>query len=369
MRPNPWKKMTVGKERASDYRKDGGKGEHLVGNNGEINASSRQELMKEIANLAKLVAQGEVMSNRQQRYAETSAEEKRELRETVEAAFHDRKGDAWLELGALIGAEINESGERDGFMRRLMLKGEATQGMPPRIRVRRKDTRAIAVSSDGASLQSQLLRGYYMHPPEFYVRGRISIGEIELNQGPGDLLDEKFFELQEQVLVKEDKLFLALANDVVGVENDLLYISGGFTPSALTALKGGVTEWGLPAATILMATDVQNNMLGSSAFATWFDPISQHDIVMTGEIGRVVGCSVITDAFRDQALKVLTRGDIWVFGNPENLGAYTDRGPIQTQELNTTITDARPGRGWDFHEILSLTLGNARAVAKGSLQY
>ena len=54
---------------------------------------------------------------------------------------------------------------------------------------------------------------------------------------------------------------------------------------------------------------------------------------------------------------------MYVLGTPEYLGAYTERGPIESTDINGAYKGVA-GRGWFFNSTLSCAVHNARAVVK-----
>ena len=105
----------------------------------------------------------------------------------------------------------------------------------------------------------------------------------------------------------------------------------------------------------------------STFLADWsglINPVAQHELLLTGQLGTVLGMEVISDAFRHEQHKVLSSGEMYVIGAPENHGQYSDRGGIESQPLDGS-NEAVPGRGWFMTESLSMVIANARSVAKG----
>jgi hypothetical protein len=114
----------------------------------------------------------------------------------------------------------------------------------------------------------------------------------------------------------------------------------------------------------LMAADFWNDITGNTQFSAWFDPVTKYEIVTTGELGQMLGLTFITDGFRQEQLKVLEPGDIYLVGDPLMHGGYTDRGPVQSQEV-ANYSDGTAARGWFMFEDLSMVIANARSLIKG----
>lgn len=342
-----------------------GSGENIVGAGGEINAGSTQELMQRLVEMANLVQAGTITLKNEESTDSRKLREKR--REVLTAAYQsERNSREWQELGAAIAADLLESADREGLMRRTFHRVPLSQGEEPRIRVRYKDVVAI-VSSSAVDSRAVYLRQRYLRPDEWYIDANIRVEERELAQGSGDILEEKFYESQEAIMVAEDRRMKRLFDDSVGIANNLQILAGGLSPSALQQMRDQVIRWNLPTQTLMIASDVLDDIVGqgSGTFNNYFDPVSQYEIIQTGKIGTLLGMEVVTDAYREPFLKVLDRGDIYVTSSPQMLGAFTDRGPVQSREVDA-FRDGSPARGWYFFELIAMVLHNARAVCKGT---
>jgi hypothetical protein len=344
--------------------------ERLVGANGEFNASNKQDLLQTLTTLANLVQSGDVTTSP---YAALSSAERKELvtariahtANTFYKYLHKEEGGErdWAEIGAALSGELTELADREGFMRRLYHRVDVAQGSIPRIRVRSKSVTAIYAASDTQFYPIQA-RDKYLLPPEFYIKANLRVEEREIAQATGDILEDKFFEGQEQIMRQEDKVWKNLTDGLVGVSNYLQYLAGGLTPANVSVMQQQVNRWSLNATNMLIANDVLQDITGSVAFGSWFDPVSQYEIVTTGQIGTLLGMSLITDAYREPRLKVLNAGEVYILAAPDTLGAFTDRGPIQSVPVDS-YHDGVPARGWSMYELVAMVGHNPRALCKG----
>lgn len=336
--------------------------ERLVGHNGEINANSRADLAKNLAIILEMASSGVIAPAEPNTVKPANSEQRRA---ELANAYQDTTTGNWLEMGATIAGEVSEVATRDGFMRRLMFKFDApTQG---RILIRVRNNQVMAMIAGSPShMWPRWIRenDRYIEPPEFYVKANIRVDEIELRQSPGDILEEKFIETTQSIMVQEDRTLKTLMDQAVTQFGQLQYLAGGLTPSNLGLLKAEVDRWGLPSQSILMTTDGMADLTTSAAFGTWFDPVSQFEVVSTGKVGNILGCQVLTDAWREPTLKVLNAGEVYILAAPELFGVYTDRGPVDARAVDN-YADGMPARGWTFFEILSMVAFNAKAIAKG----
>lgn len=334
-----------------------GSREALIGRNGEINASSRTDLMQKLVEIAGMIQEGEIATDAQLNAAETAAAR----RETINEAFHEPT--RWAELGAAIALDINSRLEREGFMRTILARADLQENSGlPRIRVREKNVMAV-ISRGPVQVYPRYIRDKYITAEEFYISSLPRVEEIELRQGSGDILEEKYFEGLEAILVKEDQTVVKMLRDTDGLYNPVTYFSGNFTPSLLNTAKQNIERWRLPVSGIILAYDLINDLVAGSDYSTWFDPISKWEIVQTGRIGRLLGMEILTDGYREPTLKVLDPGEALILTTPEYLGGYTDRGPVQSRPVDE-FDKLIPARGWNMMEILSMVVASAKGVSR-----
>lgn len=333
--------------------------ERIVGNNGEINAGSKKELLNRLVEIASMVEGGDVITD--EGSVVSKAEVAAERAQILNEAYHDDK--AWAELGSAIAYDIDTRLEREGFMRSVLMRGEVNEGSIARIRVKERYVTAI-VSRGVAQVYPQYNRDRYIIAEEFYVTSTPRVEVIELHQGSGDILEEKYFQGLEAIFVGEDRTLTKQLRAADGIYNDLTYFNGVWSQTTLQAVKQKVEEWHIPATTCLVAIDLLSDVNAGTNFSTWFDPISKWEIVKTGRIGSVLGLSLITDGYREPNLKVLDAGEFIICGSPEYIGGYTDRGPVNSMPLDEFEKHV-PAKGWSMHEVISMTVGNAKAIARG----
>lgn len=339
---------------ATDLRRQGG--ERFVGAGGELNASSRTDLFKQMAAfLESASATGAVTEEKAVAMEKASAR-----RDAITAAFNSK--DAHAELGEVLSDELYQAANREGFMRRFLAKQDLKQGQMPHVKMRMKNTVATVATSP-VQVQAQLVRDNTYTPPEFYVVSRPFVEDREIQQSLGDVLEEKYLEAQEGIMVAEDRLWRNLAMQTVGISNPLTNVVGTMTAGGLMALRNQVTRWNIPVTAWLVANDLFNDIVGDTSFQQVIDPVSKYELLLTGQLGVIYGMTILSDAYRHPEHKVLNQGEMFVVGDPINHGQYTDRGGVTSQPIDIT-TEKVPGRGWVFQELLSMVIANSRSVAR-----
>lgn len=348
-------KLRSQKLHATELNRAGSR-EKLVGRGGEINASDRTDLLKAIKHLLTAMSDEEVMSP-----AEANAVSGNGYEQVV-AAYQDPDARQWQALGQAIGNELYETANREGIMRRALMRADVTQGSIARIQFSFKTSFAYQASSPSA-IQPIYVRNKYILPPEFYIQTHLWVEEREIYQSPSDILEEKLLEGQEAVMTREDIVMKKLLDAHVGLSNQPLTINGGLTPQNLGLMRSEMLAYNLPTTMLMFASDVLDDITTNTTFGTFYDPVTQYEVVQTGYLGRLLGMTLVTDAYRVPQQKVLNAGDIYLLTRPEYLGAYTDRGPVTANEVNASASGhGVPARGWHLYETMTMTVANSRGV-------
>lgn len=332
-----------------------GSREQFAGRNGELNADNDAELTRRIVELAALAASGKLQDAVEE---VASAEERREI-------FYDAwdNPQKWAELGTDIAASIVDTVARQGVMRRVLSRADVNRGSIPRIRVRHRNVEAVVTNSP-SSLGLQMPRDSYVYPDEIYVRAEPYIEDKDIEQGSPDLLTEKHADAIESIMVNEDRILKRGLDRAATLMNEVKVWSGAFSPSIAASLQREVTGWSLPVSMLMMSLDLLSDLQEATAWQGVFSPIAQTEILTTGRIGIIYGMDVWTDGLRNPRLRVLNGGEAYVTSAPETLGAYTDRGPVKSTPRGIEHTGV-PGRGWSMSELITVTVANPRAVARG----
>lgn len=336
--------------------------EALIGNNGEFNAASRKELLHAGGALKSYV------DNRTVQVKDVLPTEVRAARaRALDEAFADSNVNgtgsrAWHALGEVIGDEIFQSLGRDGFARKTMLVRPLGKGETGRLRVRKKDVVAYFVTTDPNIVASQV-RQSYVYPPEFYLAAKITMEDREIEQSSGDLLQDKYEDGLEQILVAEDKVWLNLARTAAPASNDVFFFNT-FTPTVFSQMRTEVAHWGIPVTTAIVAYDIWNDILTDAEFSAFVDPVTKHEIVLEGSIGSFFGVQFITDGYRAETLRVLSDGEVFMLGAPQTLGGITVRKDLMFKNIDL-YNQGKPERGWFGEQIEGMSIVNSRSLSRG----
>jgi hypothetical protein len=332
--------------------------ERVVAGNGEVNAGSKKELLERSTKLMEMASKGEVVT---ENAAVRRAELAKQHAELVKAAYNDPV--AHRVIGEKMAENLYMTSNRKGFCRRFLNRIELKQGEIPRFPVRLKNVQAFWFTSP-TRMETDLVTDKWLMPPEFQIGTRPFIPQNEINQSTSDVLDEKYVEALEAIMVTEDRLWMNAIRAMMGVDNNQTAIAGTLTPLALMNVRQQVARWGLKVPYLLMASDLYTDIVGDSTFIQAIEPVSRHELIMTGELAVLYGMTIISEAYRHPEHKVLNQGEFVVVSDPLTHGAYSDRGGIDSQPIDTT-TEHVLGRGWVLAESFSLAIANSRSAAVG----
>lgn len=214
-----------------------GSREPIVASSGAINASSKRDLMLQIAALIQKSESGEIQRYRAPSQAESAIVD---ARNQILLAAAQGDPEAFMAVGEILGDEIRLAMNREGFTRRLLLYKNLKQGEIGRLRVRQKDVTAWYVTQNSTVVASQV-RQPWLFPKDFYLIGRILIEDMEIQSSTGDLLQEKLDDGLEQIMVQEDRVFLNLADHAATTVNDH-YVFTSFSPKIFAQMKHEINE-------------------------------------------------------------------------------------------------------------------------------
>lgn len=332
---------------------------------GEFNASDKKDLIQAISGLMKSVSSGEIVPEYKSALSgsEQRAKQIAERREILASAHSDPTGKKWAALGANLALQLNEQRNREGFLRRIALGQTLRQGEIARVTMPAWDAVA-AVATSSASIHHQFIRNKIYQPAEFEITANLRVEALEIEQVSGDILEDIYNQGLDSIMVKEDRLWKTAVDSLVGVTNPLNYISGELSTKVLAQIRQGVTDWNLPATTAIISNDFWSDVIGSSDFAGFLDPVTKYDLALHGNLGTLVGLNLMTDGFRQANQKVLNRGEIYVVSTPENHAAYTDRGGVRSTPTSGADS-GNTSKGWLISEFMSLVVPTPRSISKG----
>lgn len=341
-------------------RRDGGDKFYASTSNGfQINASSNKDFMHQVsALLNQYNGQVRSASFKNQREAAARAQQNNaELR----AAYHAGNEEFQL-LAEVVTDQIVETSERQGFARTLLGVRPLGKGEDAKVPVRKRDIYAYMATVDSKITMQETRQGY-LYPPIFSIDAYIVIEEADIQGAPFDLLDAKYQDGLLATMVREDRILRDLMLTAAPLFNDRVFF-GNFNPASLAQMQNQVSSWGAPAANLLIAFDLWQDIISNNDFVNWFDPVHQHELILEGRLGTLLGMQVLTDGFRYDSLRVLQQGEAFVTAAPGNLGVLIEQTPPEAKAIDLAVL-GQAARGWFIYAGEGMILGNGRALCYG----
>jgi len=339
-----------------------GSKEKLIASNDEVNAYDKKDLQAAVRLLSAMRQSGEIVEEKKSNLpvrARLEAE-----KNLVIAGLNDRRqGSDFMALGEVLAEEIRTAGDRDGFAANFLASKNLGAGEIARWPVSQKQTSGIHAVSPTFVVPSVIRQGYF-YPDEFYVNVNIRIEDKEIAQNPMDILEKKFGEGLEQSMVIEDRVLRQSMIASSGVENDPMYF-GIFSPAVMQEMKTNISEWGLSPSAMLISLDIWNNIVADAEWQNFFDQVTKHQLILDGYLGSILGVNIVTDGYRDQHLKVLERGEVYMLAQPAELGGMTKRGEEVAEPIKG-YSQGEPWRGWFLSRLRSVQVINTRGVVRAT---
>ncbi len=95
----------------------------------------------------------------------------------------------------------------------------------------------------------------WVYPPDFYLTANIRIEQKEIEQSTGDLLEDKYNDGLENIMVAEDKALRNLSLTAATGRNDA-FLFNVFTPTVFASMVQQVRRWGIPCTNMILAFDL-----------------------------------------------------------------------------------------------------------------
>jgi len=326
---------------------------------GEFNAHNKKELMSLISNLV-AEAHAENITAARETLTKEQVEERVEL---LSEALSDRTGQQFRVLGETMADTIEDHVYREGAIRKFIDEQELLAGQNAKVRVRKNWTKAVVMGQ--ADFQPYLTapREKYFFPPEYYVEATILVEDKDTSQTSGDLLTERLQDGQEQIQVQEDTVFKRMCDTAVTASSNQILFTR-FDPGFFQTMKQMINCRGIPVRNAWISGDLWDDIIAYDTFSNWFDPVSKHELIMTGTLGSILGVTLTTDAFVRHELRVLNSGEVYFLGDKATLGKLFIRQTLKSEPIDQ-YNLGRPVRGWYLSGIQACAVPNINAIARG----
>jgi len=335
-----------------------GSAEPIVASNGDINASSVKDLLQGISDLIALSSAGKIEKHEDQM---NQAEKKEALASAYNAGASSEE---FIAIGETMAAEVKETLGREGIARKFLQFRQLNNGDVLKVRLRKRDTLSWITTSNPQVVTS-VARQPFAIPDMFSLTCSATMEAMEIAQDTGDLLDDRYSDCLEQILCGEDRVFLRLANSAATSLNSPFSFSE-FTPTVCSTMRTEVLRHGgIPVTSALISFDIWNDIVAQPEFTAWYSEIAKHELVLEGNLGSLMGMQLVTDGYRIPTLRVLPDNTVFMFGSPDVLGVVGQWGDLSVKPIDKA-NDSQARVGWFMNSIEAMTIGNARAVVRGT---
>lgn len=325
---------------------------------GNLNASSKQDAMQQIVAALQILS-GEAPLD--QNTAEIRQEKSANRKAVLAAAMADQSGQQMQILGGILAAQIEETTDREGFCRQLLLSSELGNGDFPEVTVKVKQVVAYLMSSASQVVPSEI-REKRLLLDEFDLNSFLLIDNKEMSRSRTDLLEEKYEEGLEAIMVKEDRYWKKCA-DAAAASRHNLQTTTAFTPQFFAHMRDLIDREGLPVTTCILSSTLMQDIITSSAFQEVFDPVTKREILETGEIGSLYNVKIYSDYMRQPQFRVIEDGEFYLVSAPVNHGVILTRPLSATPVDRAAFGEAK--KGWFLTQPTSMAVVNNRSVVKG----
>ena len=325
---------------------------------GNLNASSKQDAMQQIVAALQILS-GEAPLD--QNTAEIRQEKSANRKAVLAAAMADQSGQQMQILGGILAAQIEETTDREGFCRQLLLSSELGNGDFPEVTVKVKQVVAYLMSSASQVVPSEI-REKRLLLDEFDLNSFLLIDNKEMSRSRTDLLEEKYEEGLEAIMVKEDRYWKKCA-DAAAASRHNLQTTTAFTPQFFAHMRDLIDREGLPVTSCILSSTLMQDIITSATFQEVFDPVTKREILETGEIGSLYNVKIYSDYMRQPQFRVIEDGEFYLVSAPVNHGVILTRPLSATPVDRASFGEAK--KGWFLTQPTSMAVVNNRSVVKG----
>lgn len=329
----------------------------LFDSKGTINASSKKDAIAQIAAAMQVLAGEQTDENTRELQAEKSANR----RAALTAALADGTGHQMQLLGAALAAQIEETTDRQGFCRQLLMSNDLPMGEYPEVTVKYKQVLAHVLSSAAQVVPTEIRERRYLLD-EFDINVHLLIDNRETARSRTDLLEEKYEEGLEAIMVQEDRYWKKCAQ-AASASRYNLQTTTDFTPQFFAHMRDLIDREGLPVASCVLSSTLMQDIITSMEFQEVFDPVTQREILETGEIGSLYNVKIYSDQVRQPEFRVMEDGEFFLVAAPVNHGVLLTRALQSTPIDRAVFGEAK--KGWFMSQQTSMAVLNNKSVVEG----
>lgn len=328
----------------------------LFNKDGEINASTKSEVLDKISALLDGMQDGTYEIEKTAGYgASMTADESEAI---LREAFSDPSSEGWRMIGQGLLNPIKEVIDYEGLARKVWAPRTVKAGEVVRYD---KDpfVRAWMIAEDGQTPQS-VVEGRYVYPPEFEITAYPSLEIKDKFRAQFDLLARVQDRARQSIEHQED---LAAVNILTAGGNQVNTTTAFATLNlaALESMRYQIERHRLICDKFIIHRQEVSDLVNT--VSTQVDPVTQRELIMAGYIGTILNALIVTTAGTN-TFEILDPGEAIAVTAPEYLGGMPVRVELFSEPTNEFM-EGRPRQGWFWYELLGMALINPAGVALG----
>jgi hypothetical protein len=327
----------------------------VFNNRGEINASSKEEVLHTIQSLLDGMADGSYDVEKTASFDGMTAEESDAI---LKEAFSDPSSDGFRLVGQGLLNPIKEVIDYEGLARKIWAPRTVKAGEVVRYD---KDpyVRGWQIAEDGQTPQS-VVEGRYVYPPEFEVTTYPTLEIKDKFRAQFDILARIQDRARQAIEYQEDLAAINLLT-AGGNQSNVTTFFAALNLAAFESIRYQIERHRLVCDKFIINRQEVSDLVNT--VSAQVDPVTQRELVMAGYIGTILNAMIVTTAGTN-TYEILDPGDVVAVTSPEYLGGMPIRVELFSEPTNEFM-EGRPRQGWFFYELLGMTLINPAGVALG----
>lgn len=326
----------------------------IFNSKGELNASSKQEALVQLAKIASILEDNTPSSMHltQPQVNQNAADE------LIARAILNQEGK--VALAQAMASPIRRNLDYHGIARRALEVDVLQQGAIPTYE-RDIDVSAVVVSSNGTGPESRVF-GDRVTVPEFEIFSNPTVRIAEVKRRRFNIIDRAVQKARQEIQATEDANAFAAFDHAAGVENSLTDLTdSGLLKRDLAEIKKQVDRWDLVTSKYFMNISEFNDILtwgsggGQGVSGGELDIVSMREVLQTGLFAHIWGADIMVS-------KIVPPGTVYGLADPEFVGVMPIRQDIEVMPADEP---KQMKLGWVISEIIGIAVLNPRGVAAG----
>jgi len=352
----PFNPLSVGRTSKGSMQRSAR--EHMFNDKGEINASTKHEVLETIKHLIDGMSDGTYDVTRTASYAGEgmSAQESDAI---LREAFSDPSSEGFRHVGQGLLNPIKEVIDYEGLARKVFAPRTVKAGEVVRYD---KDVyiQGWVIAEDGTTPQSTV-EARYIYPPEFEVTAYPSIEIKDKYRAQYDILARVQDRARMSIEYQEDLALMNLLGAGANQVNTTTFFAT-LNLAALESIRYQIERHRLICDKYIIHRQEVSDLVNT--LSTQVDPVTQRELIMAGYIGTVLNAMIITTA-GTQTYEILQPGHVVAVTAPEYLGGMPVRVELFSEPVNEFVL-GKPRQGWFWYELISQVLVNPAGVSIGT---